>query len=385
MRISEAGDKFSEKEFLILPLKIYKGDPNWIRPLDKDINAVFDKEKNKSFRHGKLKRWILYDNDTCIGRVAAFINTRTSSKFKQPTGGMGFFECINNQEAANLLFDTCKKWLMEEGMEAMDGPINFGERDKWWGCLVEGFTEPNYTSNYNPPYYKDLFENYGFQLYYKQFTFSRPVVGSLPESVAKKTERIARDPDYTFKHIEVSNLEKYTDDFLEVYNKAWGKHVGVAQLRRAQAIAIFKQLKPLIDPDIVWYAYYKNEPVGFFLMLPEVNQIFKYVNGKMNLLGKLKFLYFKRKGVCRKMFGVSFGITPEHQGKGLEGAIINKAAEHIQPMGKYDVFEMNWIGDFNPVMIKLCESVGSHIAKTHITYRMIFNPAIPFERAPIIQ
>src|SRR5690606_1424076 len=149
-------NKAEAKEFLNLPVRLYKNEPAWIRPLDADVENVFDKSKNKTFRQGESIRWILKnDKNETIGRVAAFINQKTVHKHNdQPTGGMGFVECIDDKEAAFVLLDACKNWLQERGMEAMDGPVNFGERDKWWGLLVEGFEiEPNYNCNYNFPYY----------------------------------------------------------------------------------------------------------------------------------------------------------------------------------------------------------------------------------------
>ncbi len=147
-----------------------------MQPLDKDINAVFDPKQNKFFRHGHCSRFLLWNEQgKCIGRIAAFINEKTSKKEKQPTGGIGFFECINDQKAAHLLFDHAKNWLQERGMEAMDGPINFGERDSWWGLLVDGFISPAYKTNYNPPYYKDFFESYGFQIYFEQWCYAMKV------------------------------------------------------------------------------------------------------------------------------------------------------------------------------------------------------------------
>jgi hypothetical protein len=131
----------------MLPVRLYKTTPAWIRPLDKDIESVFDPATNKTFRHGQCKRWILQDDaGVTIGRVAAFVNEKTVLKGNdQPTGGMGFFECINDRNAAFMLFEQCRTWLQQRGMEAMDGPINFGNRDRWWGLLVEGFDkEPNY-------------------------------------------------------------------------------------------------------------------------------------------------------------------------------------------------------------------------------------------------
>jgi hypothetical protein len=146
-----------------------------------------------------------------------------------------------------------------------------------------------------------------------------------------------------------------------------------------------KQMKPVLDEEIVWFAYYNNEPVGFFIMLPELNQLFKHLNGKFNLFAKLKFLYYKWRGVCKKMFGVVFGIVPEHQGKGLEGAIVIAAAKVVQPKKKYTDFEMNWIGDFNPKMMHLSESVGGKILKTHVTYRKLFDETREFKRMPVIE
>ncbi len=139
-QIIEVTDKNTRCEFLLLPVKLYKNDKSYIRPLDQDIEKVFDPDKNKLFRQGECIRWILIDNNrNTIGRVAAFIDHKSALKNEQPTGGMGFFDCVDNKEAAFLLFNKCREWLNSKGMEAMDGPVNFGERDRWWGCLVEGF------------------------------------------------------------------------------------------------------------------------------------------------------------------------------------------------------------------------------------------------------
>ena len=157
MRMHEVKTENDKKMFLQVSINVYKNDPNWIRPLDKDIEEVFDPVKNKFFKRGECMRWILMDEaGNAVGRIAAFVNRQY--KQEQPTGGIGFFECDNNAEHARFMFDHCKKWLQDRNMEAMDGPINFGERDKWWGLLTDGFYSPLYGMNYNPPYYQALFE-----------------------------------------------------------------------------------------------------------------------------------------------------------------------------------------------------------------------------------
>ena len=386
MKIIEVNSKALAKKFIQLPVRLYKNEPHWIRPLDKDIEAVFDADKNKTFRHGECVRWVLENNSgEVVGRVAAFINKKTVDKGNdQPTGGMGFFECIEDKDAAFMLFDTCMNWLESKGMEAMDGPVNFGERDKWWGLLVDGYDiDPNYCCNYNLPYYKDLFEQYGFQDYFQQYTFGRKVRDPFSPKLMAKAEKVMKEPGYTFRHMELSKIDKYTEDFRIVYNKAWARHKGVAELSSLMAKNLIKQMKPIIDEKIIWYGYYNDEPVAFYINLPEVNQIFKHVNGKLDLIGKLKFLYHKWTKSCNKMLGLVFGIVPEHQGKGLEGALVMATAQMVQKdYQRYDDLEMNWIGDFNPKMIRVVEQVGGDIVKTHITYRKLFDASKPFKRCP---
>jgi len=387
MKIIEVSDKHTSKKFILLPVKLYQDQPFYIRPLDQDIEAVFDQKKNKSFRQGECIRWILMDDNNCtIGRVAAFHNKKTANKNNdQPTGGIGFFECVNDQSAAFMLFDQSKRWLQDKGMEAMDGPINFGERDKWWGLLVDGFElEPNYGINYNLPYYRGLFEAYGFRDYFQQFTYGRKTRDKLGEVLQKKADRIFEDPDFSFRHVKISELSKYAEDFRIVYNKAWARH-GVPKMSSAQAKSIMKQMKPIMDERIVWFGYYREEPICFYVNLLEVNQIFKHLNGNLNLWGKLKFLWYKKRGVIDKMVGVAFGVTPEHQGKGIEGALIIATASFVQTEAcPYINLEFNWIGDFNPKMIKVLEQVGCKLAKTHITYRKLFDKNKPFKRARVI-
>lgn len=388
MRIIEVISRDEKKEFLLLPVKLYRNSPKWIRPLDKDIENVFDKEKNKTFRHGECIRWILVDSaGETIGRVAAFINEKTVKKGNdQPTGGMGFFECIHDQAAAFMLFDKCKTWLQERGMEAMDGPVNFGNRDRWWGLLIEGFQhEPNYQCNYNFPYYKDFFEAYGFQVYFYQLTFARTVIGPISQRLYDKAMITAKDPDYEFRHISKAEIPKLPEYIMAVYNQAWANRRDIPELTLAQARLIVKQMKPIMDIHLLYFGFYKGAPVAFFLSLPEINQVFKYVDGKLDWIGKLKFLWHSFRRTNRKAFGILFGVVPAHQGKGLDGAMILNSKHILQEVYKrYDEYEMNWIGDFNPKMINVVEQVGAAISKKHATYRKLFDENKPFKRAPII-
>ncbi|MCH7513456.1 MAG: hypothetical protein IH947_05860 [Bacteroidetes bacterium] len=387
MQIIEVKDKKTAKEFLLFPVALYKNIQVWIRPLDKDIEAVFDDDKNKAFRHGKCIRWIIRDDSgKTIGRVAAFVNNKIVNKGnEQPTGGMGFFECIKNREVAFDLFNTCKAWLQQQGMEAMDGPVNFGERDIWWGLLIDGYDrEPNYRCNYQLPYYKEFFDAYGFQVYFKQLTFGVNVFDRFSDKIYEKARNILADPNYHFDHLKKKNIEKYIEDFRTIYNKAWARH-GVPQISSLQAKAQMQQILPFLDEKIIWYGYYKDEPIAIYMNIPEINQIFKYVNGKLDLIGKIKFLYHKWRKSCKKMLGLVYGIVPEFQGKGVDGALIVATGKMVQEeYRRYPVLEMNWIGDFNPKMIRVVEQLESKVVKTHVTYRKLFDETKPFKRMKIL-
>lgn len=387
MEIIEVNSSHIIKEFQKVPFIIYKNDSNYVQHLKHDIEGVFDKKKNKFFRHGEAIRWVLKsDQGELLGRVAAFINNKDIKSNKLPVGGMGFFECIDNKEAAFQLFDQCKEWLKSKGIEAMDGPINFGERDKYWGLIIENFTlPPYYAQNYNPEYYISFFESYGFQVFFKQYIYHRSVKDPLQDQFVLRAQRIAKDGRYSIRPIEKNKLEKYAEDFRTIYNRAWVKHDNHKGMPQAQAMALMNKIKPVIDEDLIYFVYYNERPIGFYISLPEINQLFKYVKGNFNWIGKLKFLYHKWRGSCTTSFGVAFGIDPDFQGKGIEGAIFNELGKRIQPTMKYQDIIITWIGDFNPKMIQIIEGLGAKKIRTMATYRKLFDDNAQFNRAPIIR
>ncbi len=223
MQLVEVKDKKTIHDFHHLPFKIYAGDSNWVPHIQQEVEAVFDRKANIYFKHGDAIRWVLYnDKKEPIGRVAAFINDRTAHTFDQPTGGMGFFECINDKNAAFTLFDKCKDWLMQRGMKAMDGPVNFGEKDRYWGLLSEGSDKPAiYTMNHNPDYYKLFFEEYGFTKLYEQIVYHRSGTDPANPRLNALAERVNRNKEYRFERFRKSEGVKFAEDFRTIYNKAW--------------------------------------------------------------------------------------------------------------------------------------------------------------------
>lgn len=386
MKLKQVTDSRDIQDFHRVPSIIYAEHDNYIPHLRQDIDKVFDASANKAFRNGgKAVRWVLKDGSRLIGRIAAFVNTKYSAGMDQPTGGIGFFECIDDQNAANLMFDKAVEWLKAEGMEAADGPVNFGEKDRFWGLVVENFEDiPSYAMNYNLPYYQALFENYGWKLYYNQYVYKRDLYVPAQEVFVRKSEAIRSDPAYRISNIRGRSWEQVASDFCTVYNNAWGGHHGFKKMPMEQARKIIKALKAVVDRDIVVFVYHHDKPIAFYVNIPELNEIFRHVNGNLNLLGKLTFLWHKWRKTPNIMVGIVFGVDRAYHGKGVEGAMIKWAEEHIVTLNRYSETTLTWIGDFNPKMMHVAENLGATISRRLITYRYLFDPEAPYERVPIV-
>jgi hypothetical protein len=387
MQLTEVTNSALAKEFIQVNVQLNRANRAYIRPIDKEIDEVFDPERNKAFRHGEVARWILKDKDGALtGRIAAFVNKRYKNKGDDvPVGGMGFFDCVNNQEAADMLLDVARHWLGQRGMEAMDGPINFGERDKWWGLLAEGFDEPLWSMNFNPAYYKELLENYGFQPFFHQLCFGLDPQKKLSDKLLQRHAALAADPAYSAETIKKKNLEKYALDFLRIYNESFAGHGGGKEMRKEQALGLFKQMKPLIDEKVIWFAYHNGRPIGMFINIPELNQYYKHFNGKFGLLQKLYFLWLRQRGACRHFTGIVFAVVPDYQAKGVDAYIVGESAKVIQPDGFYTKYEMQWIGDFNPKMVNIARTLGeTYVSRKLTTYRYLFDRTKEFKRHPML-
>lgn len=388
-RLEEVLTAAQEQQWIDYPKTLYKAYPKWVCPLDCDLREVFDPTRNELFAEGEAVRWIARDEQGAIvGRIAAFYNREKASIEEQPTGGCGFYESIDDQEVANLLFDAARDWLRERGMEAMDGPINFGQRRDWWGLLVEGFDhEPLYKNPYNPPYYKALFENYGFQNYFNQNSYNWKVGESeASERLRARAERLYNlGEGYRVEPINMKRLDEAGEHFRQIYNKAWSMFSGVKPMEREEAQAMIQTMKPIIDPRIILFAYKGGEPVGFFVSLPDLNRIIGRFGGKFGLWQKLRLVWeLKVRKSCDRVFGIVFGIAPEAQGKGVESALMYTYQQFFEsPTNRYKSIEMAWIGDFNPVMNRMITTyVGASLHKVHTTYRYLFDREREFKRCP---
>ncbi|WP_321348590.1 GNAT family N-acetyltransferase [uncultured Draconibacterium sp.] len=387
MQLLEVVDKRTKKQFHQVPHIIYKNDPNWAAPLQGMVEGIFDPKKNKTFRNGKAIRWILLDDKgNLIGRIAAFINFNLAKTYEQPTGGCGFFECIDDQEAANMLFNAAAHWNKENGMEAMDGPINFGENYVNWGLLVDGFMPQGFGMPYNPKYYEKLFRGFGFEVYFEQYCFHLDYTVPFPERFWKIAGWVAKKPQYQFKHFDFKQADKFVKDFCTIYDAAWSFHEHYKPLDPDDLYDFLTESKAILDPEMIWFAYAEDKPIAMFVMIPDINQLLIKLNGKLDLPGILKFFYYKKKKVMNRTRIFLMGVDPKYQRAGIESGIfwhqeqIMKQKSHRH----YTEVELSWAGDFNPKIIAIYEATGAKKAKTHYTMRYMFDRSKKVTKAPLI-
>lgn len=388
MQTVEVVAKSDKKEFHDFPKRLYKYDANWVCPLDSMIEAIFDPQKNHSFKRGEAIRWLLKDAEgKTIGRIAAFIDKERSSVNRQPTGGIGFFEVTKNKEAAFFLFDTAKAWLSDRGMEAMDGPINFGENDNFWGLLVEGFVRQGFGMPYNKKYYREYFEGYGFRNYFEQISCQRQVreegnvITTFPDRIMKVAEWLTERPGYTFRHFEFRNAKKFIDDVCYIYNSTWSylkdDFIPLDPVILEESL---NNAKIILEEEFIWFAYYNDKPVGFFVMFPDLNMILRHFNGKLTVWNMVRFFYYKLTHEMNRLRATVGGVLHSHQNKGVEAAIFYRYYQTFKKKPWVKELDLSWIGDYNPKMIATYEALGAKRVKMHITYRYLINDKLKFMR-----
>jgi hypothetical protein len=366
------------KHFHAVLDEVYRGNKQYIYPLRTDIEGILT-DKNSAYAEDNLRLWVVLEDDNRpVGRIAAFIDKSRNEELELPVGGIGFFESIEDDQVAELLFSTAEDWLRDEGMQAVDGPINFGERDKFWGLLTQGFYRPIYQETYNPPYYQRMFEDRGYNPHEQCLTM-RGVVADFPaEKLGVLSDRVKERYGLYTKQIDKNNLGQSAHDFAHAYNSAFSHWPYFKPLTGEDILPTFKQMKPIMDPHLTSLAYDKDgQPIGMAGLIPDINCFMKDVNGKMDWKGLPRFLWrLKFQKHPRNCKGVAFGIVSDYQRMGvyplMVDAMFQSGNQHNKKTYKY--VDLATIRGHNEVMVKTCQKMNTKVDRVHIAYRKALTP-----------
>ena len=355
--VASAGDF---KRFVDYPYTFYAGYPYWVPPLRSEIAKSLNSKKNPFFEHGRLQAFLAEDpSGNIVGRIAGIVNGMHLKKYDDQTGFFGFFECIEDYSIAEQLFDTAAGWLGRQGLTRVRGPVNPSMNDIS-GLLVSGFDrEPSIMMPYNPSYYEEFLLQYGFQramtmwAYYIHYKYAR--TEKLKRGV-KILER--RNPDVRLRTIDMNQFDRDARAILDIYNDAWGNNWGHVPMSEAEFQHMAKDLKQIIDPNIIFILEDKGEPIAFSLTLPNINLALRHAkNGRLLPAGLFHLLLRAKFGGIHDGRTLLMGIKQSHQGKGLD-AILNLAIIEGGPKHGYYGSEMSWVLDANKPMMNAMSEFG---------------------------
>jgi len=352
-------------EFIRLPWRIYKGDPNWVPPLLRQERARFDPGKNPFFQHADVALFLARRDGEPVGRVAAIVNHAHNEFWKDKVGFFGFFEGPDDEEVAGRLFEEAGSWLRERGMEVMRGPMEFSTNETC-GMLVEGFGRPPMVMMpYNPPYYPRLLESLGFQKAKDLYAFYIRADTPVPERVARIAQLAQKRTGIRVRSLRMKEFWDEVERVKVVYNSAWSRNWGFVPMTDAEFEHIAKELKQIVEPELVLFAETEEgEPVGYSMAVPDVNQVLRRINGRLDPISLIKILWYSRRiNEARLM---TLGVREEFRRRGIETVFYIKTLEAARRLG-YVGGELSWTLEDNHLINRAIETMGG---KRYKTYRM---------------
>jgi GNAT superfamily N-acetyltransferase len=351
--------------FVMLPWKIYKGDPHWVPPLIGDTKAMLDPAKNPFFKHAEAELFIASRQGEPVGRIAAIVNHRHNEFHGEKTAFFGFLETIDDPKVSGALLETARRWAGARGMERLRGPASFSTNEEC-ALLVDGFdSPPAVMMPYNPPYYATLIEAAGFVKVKDLVAYFVHESDIQMERLEKFAKAIQAKEGVTVRKIDKKRLGIEVDRFRSVYNQAWERNWGFVPMTDEEIAHMAKSLKPVIDPEIVLFLEKEGNPVGFALALPDVNQAVRHANGRLFPLGLAKILFYARR--IHKARVLVLGLLKEYRGRGLDIVLYLTLIRNGTRKG-YDEGEFSWILEDNMAIRRPLERIGAKVYKTYRFY-----------------
>jgi hypothetical protein len=355
------------ERFLDVPQRVYDNDPNWVPPLRSAIAAQLN-PSNPFFTYGTLQAFIALEAGRPVGRIVAAVNRRLIEREGQSIGLFGYFECIPDLAIAKALFNAAEQWLKTQGMESIRGPIDLSTHNS---CLflVEGFdSPPMMMMPYNPPHYPPFMEQLGWRKAKDAYAYDFLLDRDLSKPF-EKGYRIACQSGVTFRPIHTKGQD-FADDCQKIYqlfNTAFAHNWSSTPRTLEEFLEEAKSLQSLVDPDVFPVAEYNGEMIGFWMGLPDYNIALKHVGGKLNWLGILKFLWYRRQIDQGRVIAIC--SLPEYRRKMVPLGLIYLGMQGGLKKGKpYKRAELSWVFEDNYPSRKLIEAAGGKIYKTYRIY-----------------
>ena len=356
-----------QRAFIHFAWSLYEGDPNWVPPLRMIIKQLLNYKPHPFYENGEIQTFLAMSNGRVVGRIAAIVDGNHNDFHNEKRGMFGFFECIDEQEVANQLFDAAKEWFSQRDIVQMRGPANPSQNYEW-GLLIDGFdSPPTFMMTYNKPYYGKLIENYGFQKAQDMYAFSGNL--EMIDQLDPKMMFIVKEAQKRFnvdvRPFNPKNFLKDVESFLHVYNAALPGQWGFTPMSEGELRATSRSLKHLIVPEMTSIAEVEGRAVGVVFGLLDYNPLIKEMDGRLFPFGYFKLLW-KRKKIKRLRL-VSTNVLPEYQRWGLGLVLMARMFPDGLEWGITDA-EFSWVLESNKLSRGTLERGGAKRSKTYRIY-----------------
>jgi GNAT superfamily N-acetyltransferase len=379
LQISPVGTEAELSEFICFPWQVYRDDPYWVPPLISERLTFLDASKNPFFEHARAEYFLARRDGKTVGTIGAFTNDRYNEFHGINTGFFGFFEVLDDPEAASALLETAEKWSAGRGHTAILGPAQFSTNDEC-GLLIDGFDDrPRILMTYNPPRYKTYLEERGYSKAMDLWAYSLDLKDfqgglAIPPKLVRVAEKVAARGKLRIRNVDMKHFDEELDRVKRIYNKSWERNWGFVPMTEPEFDRLGEQMKPFLDPDLVVVVEHEGEAVGFGLTVPDLNQplLKAYPKpGRPEALTMARLLWnWKVRGNVDWLRVIALGVLPEFRAQGVDALMYLETARRALPKG-YKYAEMSWILENNVMMNRAIRALGGRVYKT---YRMYEKP-----------
>jgi len=367
MHIIQVKTSAELKKFISLPYKLYKNDPVWVPPLISEVSKQFDRKKNPTLEHCEYALFILEKDREIVGRIAAFTDSIALKEWNENVGLFGYFECIDDNKAANAILDAAAGWLREKGMRIMRGPWSFVSQE--WGLVIEGFKpSPTVMAPYNPEFYIKHITGYGLEKVKDLLVYYiSPGDGyKIPGRILTQTDNIAKRFKIRTRELNMHDYDNELSRVIELSNKSLADNWGYTQVTREEAEAIGAELKRVLHPKGVIFAEDSNgKTIGFAIAIPDINSLIKNLGGSLLPFGWLKVLLGLPRLKRYRLFAL--GILPEYHGKGIDSLLYRALYEALYSPDLW--LEINYVLEDNTPMNNAIIKLDARILRRYRIYQ----------------
>lgn len=357
--------KRDEKVFIKFQWKVYDGSPYWVPPLLMDRRKLIDRKTNPFYKHAEMELFLAERNGNVVGRIGAIVNHNHNKEHNENIGFFGFFECVDDHDVANALFNNARQWLLARGVTAIRGPASPSVNDEY-GLLIDGFDKsPVILMPYNPPYYQRLIESCGFKKAKDLYAYHVQKDTVFSEKLVRVSEMLKKREGLVFRTLDMKHFDREVEIIRDLYSRGWSRNWGAVPMTKEEFDYVAKDLKHIVHPELVIFAEVKGQPVGFSLSLPDLNMVLKENKKGYLIPGLIRLmLYKKRINVVRILI---LGVLPEYLNSGIGGALFYETGRRGIDQGFPDG-EASWVLEDNIMMNRGAELMNGELYKKYRVY-----------------